>query len=306
MNIETKWLEDFLSLATTQSFSRSAEERHMTQPAFSRRIRALEYAVGCDLVDRGQVPVRLTDEGQLFQVTARNLVSQLQDSIEHLQSLRKRGVRVIDFAVSHTLSLSLFPSLIQSWQSSLNGAQTRQLVANVDDSVQALKNGICDFLLAFEDASLDRGPFSKLTLSRDTLTPICRCDEEGSPLYHLDDPEATELPFLAYPKQLFLGRCVGRLLANAPHRASLKQTFESPLADSLKVMAMQGLGIAWVPSFTVKEELRHGFLAECGGEQWRMPLTVCLYRCNRALSEEAEQFWLALTQGDTATLGQAT
>ncbi len=40
--MELKWLEDFLSLADSGSFSRSAEQRHVSQPAFSRRIRALE------------------------------------------------------------------------------------------------------------------------------------------------------------------------------------------------------------------------------------------------------------------------
>jgi len=40
--METKWLEDFVSLAETRSFSRSAQLRHVTQPAFSRRIQALE------------------------------------------------------------------------------------------------------------------------------------------------------------------------------------------------------------------------------------------------------------------------
>ena len=40
--METKWLEDFVSLAETRSFSRSAQLRHVTQPAFSRRIQSLE------------------------------------------------------------------------------------------------------------------------------------------------------------------------------------------------------------------------------------------------------------------------
>ncbi|MEP5979600.1 MAG: LysR family transcriptional regulator, partial [Marinobacter alexandrii] len=149
MNIETKWLEDFLSLARTQSFSRSAAERHMTQPAFSRRIKALEEALGCALVDRAKVPIQLTAQGQLFQVTARNLVSQIADCRAHLLTLGKHGPQVIDFAVSHTLSLSFFPRFLQSLKDELGETRYRQMVANVDDSVQALKNGICDFLLAF-------------------------------------------------------------------------------------------------------------------------------------------------------------
>ncbi|WP_288479578.1 LysR family transcriptional regulator, partial [uncultured Pseudomonas sp.] len=37
MNIEFKWLEDFVALAATYSFSQAAEKRFVTQPAFSRR-----------------------------------------------------------------------------------------------------------------------------------------------------------------------------------------------------------------------------------------------------------------------------
>ena len=62
--MELKWLEDFLSLARTGSFSRSAEERHVTQPAFSRRIKSLEIWVGVPLVDRSSYPTHLTPAGQ--------------------------------------------------------------------------------------------------------------------------------------------------------------------------------------------------------------------------------------------------
>ena len=52
--MESKWLEDFVSLAETGSFSRSAALRHVTQPAFSRRIRSLEAWLGADLIDRSR------------------------------------------------------------------------------------------------------------------------------------------------------------------------------------------------------------------------------------------------------------
>ncbi|MDI3324235.1 LysR substrate-binding domain-containing protein [Pontibacterium granulatum] len=296
MNIETKWLEDFLSLAKTQSFSRSAEARHMTQPAFSRRIRALEEAVGCELVDRSNVPIQLTPAGHLFQITAQNLVNQLDDCVAHLQSLQQRGSEVIDFAVSHTLSLSLFPRFLQSLQDELGKNRTRQLVANVDDSVQALKNGICDFLLAFENHSLTTDQFQALSLGAEQLIPVCRANDEGKPLFDLDDPDQQTIPYLAYPQEIYLGRCVEQLLRQPPRMIELQQAFESPLADSLKVMALQGMGIAWVPSFAIQNELKQGFLVPCGSESWQHPLKIYVYRCNRPLSASAEALWQVLQQ----------
>ncbi|WP_373791340.1 helix-turn-helix domain-containing protein, partial [Delftia acidovorans] len=58
--MQGKWLEDFLLLAQERSFTRAAELRHVTHPAFGRRIRALEAWAGTPLVEPGGGPVRLT------------------------------------------------------------------------------------------------------------------------------------------------------------------------------------------------------------------------------------------------------
>ena len=87
MNLESKWLEDFSALAATRSFSQAAERRFVTQPAFSRRIRSLEAALGLTLVNRSRTPVELTAAGQLFLVTARTVVEQLGEVLRHLHHL---------------------------------------------------------------------------------------------------------------------------------------------------------------------------------------------------------------------------
>jgi DNA-binding transcriptional LysR family regulator len=81
MCMETKWLEDFVSLAETRSFSRSAQLRHVTQPAFSRRIQSLEAWAGTDLVDRSSYPTRLTPAGE-------TLYDQSLEMLQALQSTR--------------------------------------------------------------------------------------------------------------------------------------------------------------------------------------------------------------------------
>lgn len=65
-NIETKWLYDFLTLEACRHFSQAAKERNISQPAFSRRIKALEAAIGVVLFDRTSTPLQLTEGGKLF------------------------------------------------------------------------------------------------------------------------------------------------------------------------------------------------------------------------------------------------
>ena len=73
--LNLSWLEDFLALAASGNFSRAADERHMTQPAFSRRIKALETWVGAELFDRRNQPATLTDTGQWFSGIATDMLA---------------------------------------------------------------------------------------------------------------------------------------------------------------------------------------------------------------------------------------
>ena len=82
--MEAKWLEDFLSVARTGSFSLSAAERHITQSAFSRRIKSLEQWVGVALIDRSSYPTRLTVAGQRFQAAAREATVSLLNTRQEL------------------------------------------------------------------------------------------------------------------------------------------------------------------------------------------------------------------------------
>jgi DNA-binding transcriptional LysR family regulator len=75
--MDTKWLEDFVSLAKTRSFSRSAQLRHLTQPAFSRRLRSLQAWAGVALVDRSSYPTRLTAAGTQLHAQAQDILQNL-------------------------------------------------------------------------------------------------------------------------------------------------------------------------------------------------------------------------------------
>ncbi len=78
--MESKWLEDFISLAETRSFSRAAGLRHVTQPAFSRRIRSLETWLGADLIDRTSYPTRLTPAGEVFYPQALEMLATISST----------------------------------------------------------------------------------------------------------------------------------------------------------------------------------------------------------------------------------
>lgn len=297
MNLETKWLEDFVTLAATRSFSQAAQKRFVTQPAFSRRIQSLEAALGLTLVNRSRTPVELTESGQLFLLTARSLVEQLGEVVRHLHHLEGQQGEALQIAAAHSLVFSFFPEWIARLRRDGLPLTTRLVATNVGEAVHSLREGTCDLILAYhdQDAAVQLAPdlFPSLYLGRSEMLPVCATDEHGAPLYDLDTGQS--VPLLAYSAGTFLGRSVNLLLRQRALRSTT--VHETAMADSLKAMALQGLGVAWVPRLSMNAELARGELVVCGKEHWFIPLEIRLYRWSMSRKAAVRLLWRKLEGG---------
>lgn len=297
MNLETKWLEDFSALAATRSFSQAAQQRFVTQPAFSRRIKALEEALGLVLINRSRTPVELTEAGQLFLATARGTVEQLNDVVRHLHHLEGQQGEVLQFAAAHSLALGFFPAWIARLRRDGLNLSSRLVASNVGDAVHALREGTCDLILAYYDPDaaerMDPQLFPSLPLGNTQMMPVCAPDADGSPLFNLAG--AGGVPLLAYSAGALLGRSVNTLVRERRLRATT--VYETAMADSLKSMALQGLGVAWVPQLSMTAELERGELVPCGDESWQLPLEIRLYRCALIRKAAIRLLWRKLGSG---------
>src|SRR3546814_12603033 len=99
--MDIMWLEDFIKLADEGNFSRAAEARNLTQPAFSRRIRALEDWVGATLVDRDTHRIQLTEAGPAFRVRDAAHTRRLSSGRDHVRQIRGRPRKEIRSDSTH-------------------------------------------------------------------------------------------------------------------------------------------------------------------------------------------------------------
>jgi DNA-binding transcriptional LysR family regulator len=258
--METKWLEDFVSLAETRSFSRSAQLRHVTQPAFSRRIQALEAWAGADLVDRSSYPTRLTPAGETLYAQSLEMLQALQSTRAMLRGHASAGLDVIEFAVPHTLAFTFFPAWVSSLREKFGPIKSRLIALNVHDAAMRLVEGSCDVLISYHHASqplqLDADRYEMVTLGQETLAPYCKPDARGEPLFRLPGRAGQPLPYLGYAPGAYLGRVTELLLKQAGMPIHLDRVYETDMAEGLKVMAMEGLGVAFLPHSAVRKELR--------------------------------------------------
>ena len=214
--METKWLEDFVSLAETRSFSRSATARHVTQPAFSRRIQSLEAWAGTDLVDRSSYPTRLTPAGETLHKQAMDMLQNLQSTRAMLRGHASAGQDVLEFAVPHSLAFTFFPAWVTSLRENFAPIKSRLIALNVHDAALRLVEGSCDLLIAYHHDSqplqLDPARYEMVSLGEEIIAPFARTDSEGQPIFLCPGRAASPLPYLGYAPGAYLGRVVDLLL----------------------------------------------------------------------------------------------
>lgn len=297
--VETKWLEDFVSLAETRSFSRSAQLRHVTQPAFSRRIQALEAWAGVDLVDRSSYPTRLTSAGETLLGQAVDILGSLQSTRNMLRSHQAAGQDMIEFAVPHSLAFSFFPHWLMDLRQRFGALKCRLNALNVHDAMLQLSEGNCDLLIVYHHASqplqLDPERYQMASLGSETLAAYAKADAQGRPLFGLPGHPGQKLPFLSYASGAYLGRLVELIVKEAPTALNLDAIYETDMAEGLKAMALEGHGIAFLPASSVVKELKAGTLVQASvAGSFELNMELRIYRERPEVAKRSKPPALAL------------
>ncbi|HLZ65346.1 MAG TPA: LysR family transcriptional regulator [Aliidongia sp.] len=301
--MEFSWLEDFLALVDSGNFNRAAEARHLTQPAFSRRIRALEDWVGAPLFDRATHRVTLTPAGDRFRPLAEDLVRRLLQGREEIRQASATAAASLRFAATHVLSLTFFPVWLRSLEARTRLGPVHLVSDTMRACAQIMRAGQAQFLLCHHHpalpAPLDADQFRSIQVGDDVLLPVAAPDDAGRPRFALADaatdaPTDASVPHLAYSPDSALGRIVAAARGGADAARTPDPVFTSHLATVLRAMAADGRGIAWLPESLIADDLARRTLVRAGDGAWAAPVEIRLYRAKARQSPAAEAFWSAL------------
>jgi DNA-binding transcriptional LysR family regulator len=176
--------------------------------------------------------------------------------------------------------------------------QSRTIVISsmqgVESHFDALANGLVNILVTYGDPAIVSNiphveTLEDVLLGNDELIPVvsgrfakkARLRELG----RAKEP----VPFLAYSEFSFSEKLIAPLVAELGSR--LRVVGESGLSETLKAMALNHMGVAWIPRFSIEMELDRGELVLAGGSDLRAPLMIKAYRSRTSRSEAADQLW---------------
>jgi DNA-binding transcriptional LysR family regulator len=251
--MDTQSLQAFLAVADTQSFSRAAEQLHLTQPAVSKRIATLESQVDARLFDRIGRRIALTEAGSVLLPQARQILFTVEDSRRALANLSGQVGGPLTLATSHHIGLHRLPPVLKQY------TQRHPAVAldlHFLDSEFAYQ-GVRDGSLEMAVVTLAPHPVEQLhvvELWRDRLCFVC----------------ATDHPLAAQQSTLSLAdlcqhNCVmpgartftGSLIAQRFEQAGLELpvSMATNYLETLKMMCSVGLGWSLLPEKMIDNDL---------------------------------------------------
>jgi LysR family transcriptional regulator, hypochlorite-specific transcription factor HypT len=299
--LEIKWLEDLLALESTGNFRIAAEQRNVSQPAFSRRIQALEAWVGASLVDRRSQPACLTEAGKIFGGVAQDIVSLAYQSRDDIVAKTAREKEKIRFATLSTLAQFFIPAWLKSLKPYIDTDQfvVRTDFATIAQYLTALEENVVDLFVCYEDPSAgfyrDAEKFTSLKLGQEALVPVVAPDATGAPLWWLPDRPTDPIPYLRTASSLALWP-VQEHLEKKYGDLTFATVYETSIATAVKAMAVEGYGMAWIPWFIVADDLENGRLVRAAGVADDISVDINIYRCTAFNEPKVAAFWQTLLE----------
>ena len=269
---------DLARLEQTGNFSQAAELGHISQPAFSRRIKALEAWVGAELVDRRRQPVKLTPAGtQMLEAGMQALIRIEQERSQILEAQSLPDKYVVNFAAQHSIGWRFYPNWLQGFEEAYGPILSRLRADDLPLCMTALDRGEVDFAIAYARAGDDGQDRNSIIIGKDRLVLVCKPDRDGRPLFGFSSKDIP-MPFLRFGNAAPIGKHLEPVLRQHGLETRLQTVYENSMAGALRIRARGGDGVAWLPESLVAPDLEAGILVRTGEADWTVDLDIRMYR----------------------------
>ena len=281
---------DLNRLSQTGNFSQAAELGHISQPAFSRRIKALEGWVGATLVDRSRQPVRLTPAGeQMLEAGLQALARIEQERSQILEAQSLPDKYIVTFGAQHSISWRFYPNWLHAFEEAYGPILSRLRADDLPICLRDLKNGDVDFVIAYAGRT-DPRTGDSITIGKDRLIAVSKPDSNGAPLFPMEGADA-RTPYLRFGDAAPISQHLDPMLKAAGLHPRLQTVYENSMAGALRIRARDGGGVAWLPESLVAPDLASGILAPTGHPDWAVDLDIRLFRDKHHSNRLTRAIW---------------
>jgi DNA-binding transcriptional LysR family regulator len=252
-------LKVFCTVADTKSFSKTSEIIHLTQPAVSLQIQALEELYETKLFDRSGGSVTLTPAGELLYKYAKDILGLYASARRDINAMIGLVKGNLSIGASTTVGNYLLPSVIVSFRKNHPRIWTNLVVGNTKVIVEKLLSGEIDLGIVEGDVAKHNLVVEKLI--PDEMVVIMSPDHEWAKRKNLSISELSKEPLIMREKGSGTRQMVEKFLEeNQVSPDSLKVTLVLGSTEAIKTAVEDGLGISILSAWAARKEIKAGLL----------------------------------------------
>lgn len=252
--METKQLRTFLTIVDTESFTRAGRRLGLSQSAISQQIGALERQLGVKLLRRTGTGARPSPAGEILVHYARQVVRKIDEAQRVLADFESNGAGVLRIGAGGAACHYLLPSILKELRSEYPKVDLHVVSGPTQSTVERLLEGELDLGLLTLPVVHTR--MRVLPLGRDELVAIVAPGHAWDARRRVQPEEFAEQPLLIYERRSQTFRLIERVLLEVGVFPQV--SMEMDHLEAVTAMVRDGLGVAIVPSWTIREELASG------------------------------------------------
>lgn len=236
--MELRVLRYFLTVAKEQSFTKAAEQLHITQPTLSRQISGLEEELETVLFNRNGRNITLTDEGLLLKRRALEIIDLEDKIVDEFKENEDVVDGVITIGCGEFAAVETLAKIIEGYKRKYPMVQIALHTGTADNVLEMMNKGLIDIGLFLEPTNTENLDYIRIKDS-DWWVVGMRPDDPLAEKEYITKEDLLNLPLILperYSVQSELANWFGKDFEK------LNIAFTSNLGTNAGVMAINGLG----------------------------------------------------------------
>lgn len=285
--MDTQSLQAFIAVAEQGSFSIAAEELHLTQPAVSKRIAALETQLDCQLFDRIGRTIQLTEAGRALLPQAQKILQAVRDARRSIDDLQGEISGTLSLGISHHIGLHRLPPVLEAFSKRYRNVHFDIQFMDSEEAYEQITQGRIELGVVTLDPA-GNNPHATEAIWRDDLLVAVARDHLLATHNRVQLAALSEYTAILPGLNTYTGQIVKALFQQ--QGLKLDVSMETNYLETIKMMVSIGLGWSVLPHTMVDDSIHPLHVKEVKLERY----LGYVYHRSRSLSNAARAFVEAL------------
>jgi len=289
--IRFDYLNTFLTVARTHSFSLAAKELKTSQGTVSHHVAALEEYFDAELFKRTATGVVVTEAGATVKEAAEVILHQAHDARAKISAAKHTLSGVIKIAASTIPGEHVIPGLIAEFQKNRPEIKFKIVAQDSLTSLASLQANNADFaavgtLCGFEEK------FDFIQIGEEQLVLIVSCEHELSHKKTVKLSDVTKYPFIGREETSGTRREIEKLLAaNNLSLENLKAAFDLGSTESVVTAVSEGRGVSIISSISATKAQAAGLVKIVNISEAKETRKLYMATQKKPQLKHVETFW---------------